>query len=678
MFNADCSIDSVEYDVLDRKFFAENIANAITSYTNNECITIGVYGGWGTGKTSLANMIIDKLPDEGYAIIKFDSWQYSNKNELIYQIFKSISKAFKMSDVSSVINGAANTIGTIGSIIKVGKYIPVISSIAEPISNVFKDYSEAIKHNNDTENSLDEIKSKIDKTLVDSKIKLVFVIDDIDRLTKDEIRLLFQAIKALGDFSNTIYILLMDKDVVESSLDGIQGGSGSEYLKKIIQIPLFIPEVSKVKLKYLIHKDVKNIVGENTYNRDVKLFDDSLRACVLKYISNLRDINRINNLFIFKFSILKEYVNFSDIYILCSLEIFNNKLYHFIENNKKVFFSVGKLKSNISDISELTEEDKTIIDFLFPHIKFEQINKDHRSNRIFEWKAFNSFYLMNGLSSTLSADMYDYVLNQASDIQIIETMKSGHYDLNSFIQLLINDINIINPKRLLPIFNAVKQIYGFLIYVAGIEKEIINDFCSMLLSKMDPPQAINALSHFFTTGDDCEQELLLTDLFISEEHNHNKWLEFESRNYKKILPDYLIDELEKECRNTNNFNNIFSFDYDDIIRMIFVWEKISINDFYNSIKKNLESRKNSLKFLVSIIYLKNYTMKDLSSKEVFIDWKSIYKYIGIDELYSIIVNEYINSIKRLDDKYKKYCVAFLMLSEKGTKNIDKLKRSKKK
>ena len=71
-------------------------------------------------------------------------------------------------------------------------------------------------------------------------------------------------------------------------------------------------------------------------------------------------------------------------------------------------------------------------------------------------------------------------------------------------------------------------------------------------------------------------------------------------------------------------------------------------------------------------------MKDLSSKEVFIDWKSIYKYIGIDELYSIIVNEYINSIKRLDDKYKKYCVAFLMLSEKGTKNIDKLKRSKKK
>ena len=263
MFNADCPINSVDNDVLDRKFFAENIATAITSYSNNECITIGIYGGWGTGKTSLANMIIDKLPKTGYAIIKFDSWQYSNKNELIYQIFKSISKAFKISDVNSVINSAANTIGTIGSIIKIGKYIPVFSDIAETISKVFKDYSEAIKQNNDNENSLDEIKSEIDKTLVDSKIKLVFVIDDIDRLTKDEIRLLFQAIKALGDFSNTIYILLMDKEVVENSLDGIQGGSGSEYLKKIIQIPLLIPEVSKVKLKYLIHKDVKNIVGEN-------------------------------------------------------------------------------------------------------------------------------------------------------------------------------------------------------------------------------------------------------------------------------------------------------------------------------------------------------------------------------------------------------------------------------
>ena len=601
MFNADCPINSVDNDVLDRKLFAESIAKAITSYSDNECLSIGIYGGWGTGKTSLANMIIDKLPNEGYAIIKFDSWQYSNMNELIYQIFKSISKAFKMSDVSSVINGAANAIGTIGSIIKVGKYIPVISSIAEPISNVFKDYSEAIKHNNDTGNSLDEIKAEIDKTLVNSKIKLVFVIDDIDRLTKDEIRLLFQAIKALGDFSNTIYILLMDKEVVENSLNGIQGGSGSDYLKKIIQIPVMIPEAHKVRLKYLIHLDIQKIITLEQYNANKDQFDSSLNLCVLPYVNNLRDIKRIFNLFIFKYSLLNKIPNFSDLFVLCTLEIYNDQLYHFIENRKAYFFSPKKLDGGIPFPKEFNDYEKEIIFHLFPFSKYGIPNNDYSSNRIFDWKIYNSCFLLNIPSMNIPEDICSYILNEASVIQIIEIMKSGRFELLPILLTIENKINDISSNRLITIFSAIKQVYGFLIKIIGLERTFVNKFCSTILSKINSEATIKIIKNFFSTNDDCEQELLLTDLLISEEHFHNNWLEIDGDNYMQILVDMPIEALETACSNINCFADIFAYDYSYIIKLLYVWEKLSFINLKNSIKGQLNTKNNALKFLISMI-----------------------------------------------------------------------------
>lgn len=56
-----------------------------------------------------------------------------------------------------------------------------------------------------------QLKAEIAKLLQKSKRRVLFVIDDLDRLTPDEIREVFKVVKALADFPNVIYLLSFDK-----------------------------------------------------------------------------------------------------------------------------------------------------------------------------------------------------------------------------------------------------------------------------------------------------------------------------------------------------------------------------------------------------------------------------------------------------------------------------------
>lgn len=54
----------------------------------------------------------------------------------------------------------------------------------------------------------------------------------------------FQLVKALADFPNTVYLLAFDYKVVIQALKKVQHGDGKEYLEKIIQVPFEIPAPS--------------------------------------------------------------------------------------------------------------------------------------------------------------------------------------------------------------------------------------------------------------------------------------------------------------------------------------------------------------------------------------------------------------------------------------------------
>ena len=59
MFSSDKPIKGKDFDQLNRTNFSKQLAKAILSYTDKDNFTIGLCGKWGTGKTSVLNMVLE-------------------------------------------------------------------------------------------------------------------------------------------------------------------------------------------------------------------------------------------------------------------------------------------------------------------------------------------------------------------------------------------------------------------------------------------------------------------------------------------------------------------------------------------------------------------------------------------------------------------------------------------
>jgi predicted KAP-like P-loop ATPase len=72
-----------ETDALDFTPYVETLADIIQ--TGNTPLTIGVFGTWGSGKTSLMKMVKNQLPGE-FTVAWFDAWKY-DKEETLWRAF---------------------------------------------------------------------------------------------------------------------------------------------------------------------------------------------------------------------------------------------------------------------------------------------------------------------------------------------------------------------------------------------------------------------------------------------------------------------------------------------------------------------------------------------------------------------------------------------------------------
>lgn len=103
MFQSDKPISAKEFDSLNRTEFSKQLAKAILSYTKKDNFAISLCGKWGSGKTSILNMVIeeidnlsiDKNEDEKPIVIKFNPWNYSDCSQLISQFFVTIQTQLK-------------------------------------------------------------------------------------------------------------------------------------------------------------------------------------------------------------------------------------------------------------------------------------------------------------------------------------------------------------------------------------------------------------------------------------------------------------------------------------------------------------------------------------------------------------------------------------------------------
>lgn len=259
-------------------------------------MSIAIQGDWGTGKTSLMNLVADKLDHKKIHIVKFNTWQYSQFN-----MERDLAVSF-LNYIVTVLNKEVpgGITHKLKSIVNKVSIINVSSISVMGVKFDLKDKENENKFDVDLASEIAILRDFFAKGVEhllekNGKEKMVIFIDDLDRLDPKIAVELLEVIKLFLDVKNCVFVLAIDYDVVTRGVSSKYGEDMSKeksqsFFDKIIQLPFQMPVH-----RYNIEKFIQTTLGLNEASNEqisilVKLIKQSIGG-------NPRTIKRLVNSF---------------------------------------------------------------------------------------------------------------------------------------------------------------------------------------------------------------------------------------------------------------------------------------------------------------------------------------------------------------------------------------------
>ena len=451
MMNADQPIKSNADDKLNRASFAKNVAEAVVHYSSESSFCIGLYGEWGSGKTSLMNMIVEHIEamDDEAIVVRFNPWLCSDYRQLFTQFFKQLATAMKLKTNSR--QKLCRALDRYGEWFGVASLIPFVGNAVAAAGKAAQNQAAQLVEEYD--NNLQAQKDDITKLLIESKMKIIVSIDDIDRLSEKEIISVFQLVKSLADFPDTVYLLAFDYDVVIKALSKVQNGDGRDYLEKIVQVPFEIPAPNIESIQNTLFYSLNQIIGNVQEGKFDKAFWGELFYYgISKYIASIRDVNRYVNVFSLKYGLLKDEVDLVDLLGITALQVFEphvyTKLPYYAESlcgsldhfdyryrqteEKKIRDSIDQMITANEQVSN-QEAMTNIVSLLFPKAgqamqnHFLTIAYDHRKylaeGKVASPQCFKRYFSLSLEDDAVPASVIRRLFNSAEIDEVEETIK---------------------------------------------------------------------------------------------------------------------------------------------------------------------------------------------------------------------------------------------------------------
>ena len=336
-YAADAPVKNQAEDRFRRWPFAKRIAETVVARPDPSSIVVGIYGAWGEGKTSVLNFIESELlSHESVVCVRFNPWRFKDETTLLLNYFGTLADAL------------GRTISSKKE--KIGKWFQEYGTLLAPLSLSFfgmgfspgQATAEAGKILSSID--LEELRKRIEELLVEEKKRIVVLMDDIDRLDKNEIHAIFRLVKLSADFSYTAYILAFDDYVVSAALQeryttGVEE-SGQSFLEKIVQVPLRLPPADQISLRQFCFEGVDEAIKIS----EVSQTEEQVQSFVRYFVDGIenrlktpRMCKRYANALTFALPILAGEVNSVDLMLIEGIRIFYPSLYTFIRRNRELF-----------------------------------------------------------------------------------------------------------------------------------------------------------------------------------------------------------------------------------------------------------------------------------------------------------------------------------------------------
>lgn len=426
-------------DRLNRSIFASNIAKTIKQYKEIEGLTLGINGEWGAGKTSIIEMIKEDIRidnESNYVVIDFNPWLFSSRKQLIVDFFKEFSICMKdedSEDKEKLIKDLLIYSNLFIEVVTIFPQFSIMKLLKKPLKFIEQKYTKNTK-------SLKEVKESINKNLLNSKKKILIVIDDIDRLEDTEIKEVFKLVRTVGDFNNVVYLLSYHEQNIKKVYDG------ENYLEKIINIPINIPEISTKVLNDFFINEINKMYTEKV-SINTEYWDKIYPLIFENNFNNFRELKRFLNYLKFMSGPIIYEINLIDYLIINFFQYFEIKIYNFIKNNQNQLTSSSsqKIIEKFSKENEIKENYKKTLIILFTKSKITLHDR-----HIYQKKYFRSYF---------QCALSDFVFT-------VEEV-NNYLKINNHTQLL-NKVNEYETNKLLNNFNEIyfrlteKNIYEYI------------------------------------------------------------------------------------------------------------------------------------------------------------------------------------------------------------------------
>ncbi|QXP69364.1 hypothetical protein H0I29_12090 [Polaribacter sp. R2A056_3_33] len=658
-YQSNNAIQSTSEDIFNFTPYAKKIQEAIRlSGKSDEPMIFGVYGKWGEGKSSFLNLIFKDLEagvaSDSKKIIKFkfNPWRYQSEDKMLLEFFNALIKVinndYGSNDKKILINVLKKYCASVlaGTKVEVEKGVNLGIKYTVKTAYSFNETFDYLKNNKKKE-SLEEQKTSIDDILKKHNYRIVIFLDDIDRLNKRELYLIFRLLKLIASFRNITYIVALDNEMVSKAIYKNYGddiSDGEKYLEKIVNIPIVLPKVepqiilnelkkglTKIFSNYRIN--INELKSETThdYNTGVNRFFREIYG-LENHLTSPRMLNRLLNSFSTNMIALKSEVNYADLIWLELLRIKYLKVYNYVKNHPHFFKKHGTIDGLVGQNAEILNEGlkklinskknylkddieliKIILNKLFPVEHRGGVVSDYLFSKdesykvkidselsIVERRINNSEYFKTYFNYNTSGRISNIELDALLKL-IIEQDNSALEAFNKFLssndkgKFFYEVINRIkqtqkNDKRYNLIYfflkhldSLVYEIEGTNIFNKTSRNQIVEDLFSNA-SILDKNQLEDITINFIGTAD-------IVDIMYSRRALYNE--EFKNSSLQKKIDSEIIKKIKEKYTQEPFFSQ---FENHETRAIFSIWSELNPKEFQKYMSKHIN--KNTIASLI--------------------------------------------------------------------------------
>ncbi len=450
MFSSDAPIEFAKQDLLGRASFASALTKAISATSGPDSFVVGIHGKWGTGKSSVLNLLVEQIgalnksaksDDEKLHVLRFNPWNFSDQNQLVFQFLKQFrAHLLKFQDKRKK---------TVQQLVDaLDDYAEALAPPLEQIPHGGKLLASGIKFGAHRARKLlgsaKEIGDIFEQLAAQSsalKLRTVVLIDDIDRLTAVETRQIFQLVKLTARLPYVTYVLAFDRAAVAIALKELGIESGEEYLEKIVQVSFELPSVSEATLSSFLTQGLDALFAKyKPAHFDTHRFGNLFHSGFRGSFDSVRHVRRFLNGLEFSLGLIGHELNGVDIIGMEALKTFYPRTFEAVRSNKELFAGhvdsmtqelgapeyVKKVNEVLLPTNELEDNLKSLLTELFPKLEYayslshtiyahNSENEWEKSYRVAARRYFDAYFQLTLAPSEVSVAEITRLINESRD-----------------------------------------------------------------------------------------------------------------------------------------------------------------------------------------------------------------------------------------------------------------------